>query len=225
MLLPYDLQRGLIVSGLVSPQAMILPPFYAGQSLATTLQALLPTGIPTAPYSVQALTGAVVSLSTVLNGFTSTLFANANWTPSGNLLTGTLAIPADALPVGVPYAVGILSSDLTTAPGVTHIETRCIIREFGAASPTPPPSTTGFLTDYNPAITSAVGGNGPTDLSGVDDTNLATYSSLRIREYATNPGVGTTMWVLEPDTDPLEGARSVQSLHHATQARSWRQRG
>ena len=109
---------------------------------------------------------------------------------------------------------------------------------FNAAAPTVPPYTSWSKAEsdarYSPAgsandvaanLTSAAGGGGATDLSGVDDTNLPNYTVRRIREYVTNPGVGVTTWVLEPDADSAVGVRSLPALQHATNARSWRQRG
>lgn len=150
MVLNYDLQRSLIVQGAQSPKAFILPPFYAGQHEPCSLRALLPNGSPVNPYDVQTIASAVVALSTVTNGVATTLLSVSSWTTSGDHLDGVLPIPSDAVPAGLPYAEAVLSADLTVNGSITHIETRCIIRNPVGTAPVVPPGPSVAGVTYNP---------------------------------------------------------------------------
>ncbi len=79
--------------------------------------------------------------------------------------------------------------------------------------------TTGVL-NFASGVTGTSGGGGG-NLDGLVTAALPSYYALMVRES----GLGLTGWVLEPDVDPVGGARVVvPGDHGAGNLRSWRQR-
>lgn len=192
-----DLQRGILVVGEQNPRAFVpFPDIYTGENLALTIYGLQPSGNADTPYTVETVTAATVSLSTITSGVPTLVASSSTWTTSGQQLTGALSIPPVAFPTGQQYLQAILASDLTLSDGTsTHIETPCVLRN--PAFPITPPGGTNY-----PTAAQLVTINAETD---------ALTQPTASEFYAANPppGGGGAVSSVNGQTGAVTGAQAV----------------